>query len=273
MNELQIFKNDQFGQIRTVVEDGEPLFVLKDVCAVFGDQNYRRVSSRLDDDEKGVSQINTPGGIQNMVVVNEAGVYSALFAMQPEKARGVSDEYVEERAAQIKHFKRCITHEVIPTIRKTGGYVNDDAAFVSTYLPNADEQTKALFRQTLATVRGLNSKIEADKPKVLFADAVSTSDTVILIGELAKLIKQNGVDIGQNRLFQYLRDNGYLIKRMGADYNSPTQYSMERGWFKIKERTVQEPNGAVTIHKTTLVTGKGQQYFIHLFLHDIPWNL
>ena len=273
MNELQIFSNDQFGQIRTTVENGEPLFVLKDVCAVFGDQNYRRVSSRLDDDEKGVSQINTPGGIQNMVVVNEAGVYSALFAMQPEKARGVSDEYIEERAAQIKHFKRWITHEVIPTIRKTGGYVNDDAAFVATYLPNADEQTKALFQQTLATVRGLNSQIEEAKPKVLFADAVSASNTAILIGELAKILKQNGVEMGQNRLFEFLRKKGYLISRKGTDYNMPTQYSMERGWFRIKERAVQEPNGTTTVHKTPLVTGKGQQYFIDLFLHDIPWNL
>ena len=259
MNELQIFSNDQFGQIRTTVDGGDPLFVAADVCKALDIGNPAQAVSRLDEDEKAVIISNDTAGRPNhFLSVTESGLYSLVLG---------------SRKPEAKAFKRWITHEVIPTIRKTGGYVNDDAAFVSTYLPNADEQTKALFRQTLATVRGLNSKIEADKPKVLFADAVSTSDTVILIGELAKLIKQNGVDIGQNRLFQYLRDNGYLIKRMGADYNSPTQYSMERGWFKIKERTVQEPNGAVTIHKTTLVTGKGQQYFIHLFLHDIPWNL
>ena len=259
MNELQIFSNDQFGQIRTTVDGGDPLFVAADVCKALDIGNPAQAVSRLDEDEKAVIISNDTAGRPNhFLSVTESGLYSLVLG---------------SRKPEAKAFKRWITHEVIPTIRKTGGYVNDDASFVSTYLPNADEQTKALFRQTLATVRGLNSKIEADKPKVLFADAVSTSDTVILIGELAKLIKQNGVDIGQNRLFQYLRDNGYLIKRMGADYNSPTQYSMERGWFKIKERTVQEPNGAVTIHKTTLVTGKGQQYFIHLFLHDIPWNL
>lgn len=116
------------------------------------------------------------------------------------------------------------------------------------------------------TIRQLEAKAEADKPKVLFADAVSASHTSILVGELAKLLKQNGVDIGQNRLFAYLRENGYLIKRAGSDYNMPTQRSMERGWFKIKERTVQEPNGSISVKKTPLVTGKGQQYFINLFL-------
>lgn len=116
------------------------------------------------------------------------------------------------------------------------------------------------------TIRQLEAKAEVDKPKVLFADAVSASHTSILVGELAKLLKQNGVDIGQNRLFAYLRENGYLIKRAGSDYNMPTQRSMERGWFKIKERTVQEPNGSISVKKTPLVTGKGQQYFINLFL-------
>lgn len=112
----------------------------------------------------------------------------------------------------------------------------------------------------------LEEKVHEDAPKVLFADAVSASYTSILVGELAKLLKQNGVDIGQNRLFTYLRENGYLIRRDGSDYNMPTQRSMERGWFKIKERTVQEPNGSISVKKTPLVTGKGQQYFIHLFL-------
>lgn len=112
----------------------------------------------------------------------------------------------------------------------------------------------------------LEAKVESDAPKVLFADAVNASHTTILVGELAKLLKQNGKDIGQNRLFAYLRDNGYLIKRSGRDYNMPTQRSMERGWFTIKERTVQEPNGSISVKKTPLVTGKGQQYFINLFL-------
>lgn len=125
MNELKIFENEQFGQIRVIERDGEPWFALKDVCETFGDTNYRRIAARLDDDEKGVSQIATPGGAQNMTIVNEPGLYSALFTMQPEKARGVSDEYIENRIKQLKAFKRWITHEVIPSIRKTGSYTFD----------------------------------------------------------------------------------------------------------------------------------------------------
>lgn len=259
MNELQIFCNDQFGQIRTTVENGDPLFVAADVCKALDIGNPAQAVSRLDEDEKAVIISNDTAGRPNhFLSVTESGLYSLVLG---------------SRKPEAKAFKRWITHEVIPTIRKTGGYVNDDAAFVATYLPNADEQTKALFRQTLATVRGLNSQIEEAKPKVLFADAVSASNTAILIGELAKILKQNGVEMGQNRLFEFLRNKGYLISRKGTDYNMPTQYSMERGWFRIKERAVQEPNGTTTVHKTPLVTGKGQQYFIDLFLRDIPWNL
>lgn len=125
MNEMQIFENPEFGKIRAIDQNGEPWFVLKDVCETFGETNYRRVAARLDEDEKGVSQIATPGGNQNMTIVNEPGLYSALFTMQPEKARGVSDEYIENRIKQLKSFKRWITHEVIPTIRKTGSYTFD----------------------------------------------------------------------------------------------------------------------------------------------------
>ena len=257
-NDMMIFENPEFGKVRVVTINNEPWFVAADICHALELSNSRMAISRLDDDEKGVSSTDTLGGTQHLTVVTESGLYSLVLG---------------SRKPEAKAFKRWITHDVIPTIRKTGGYVNDDAAFVATYLPNADEQTKALFRQTLATVRGLNSQIEEAKPKVLFADAVSASNTAILIGELAKILKQNGVEMGQNRLFEFLRNKGYLISRKGTDYNMPTQYSMERGWFRIKERAVQEPNGTTTVHKTPLVTGKGQQYFIDLFLHDIPWNL
>jgi len=122
MNELTIFNSEQFGEIRTVMKDGEPWFVLKDICASFGEQNYRRVASRLDEEEKGVSRIDTLGGAQDMTVVSESGVYAALFAMQPSNARNVSDEYIAERTEKLKAFKRWVTHEVLPSIRKTGGY-------------------------------------------------------------------------------------------------------------------------------------------------------
>ena len=122
MNDLQVFTNPQFGEIRSILLDGNPWFVLKDVCAAFGEQNYRRVSDRLDFDEKGVSQIDTPGEVQNMTVVSECGVYSALFAMQPTKARGVTDDFIEYRKKKLTDFKRWVTHEVLPSIRKTGSY-------------------------------------------------------------------------------------------------------------------------------------------------------
>ena len=164
-------------------------------------------------------------------------------------------------------FTDWVSEEVLPTIRKTGGYVNDESAFVNTYLPFADDSTKALFGQTLAALREANNKIEADKPKVLFADAVSTAHTSILIGELAKLLKQNGVEIGQNRLFKWMRDNGYLIKRQGTDFNMPTQKAMDLGLFEIKETAISHADGHTSVNKTPKVTGKGQQYFVNLFLN------
>lgn len=191
------------------------------------------------------------GNLVKTAFINESGVYSLILGSKLEGA---------------KKFKRWITHDVIPTIRKTGGYVNDDALFLNTYLPNADESTRAMFLATLQTVRDLNARIEADKPKVLFADAVSTAKTSILVGEFAKILKQNGIEIGQNRLFDWLRENGYLIKRRGTDYNMPTQYSMERGWFEIKETSSINADGSVRVNKTPKVTVRGQEYFIQRFL-------
>ena len=251
MNNLQIFNNDQFGQIRTTVKDGAPLFVAADVCRALEISKYRDAVSRLDEDERGSFEVDTPGGTQKMTAVTESGLYSLVLG---------------SRKPEAKAFKRWITHEVLPTIRQTGGYVSDEQQFVNTYLPFADASTKALFGQTLAQLRAANEQLEQQKPKVLFADAVSAAHTSILVGELAKLLKQNGVDIGQHRLFQYLRENGYLIKRRGSDYNMPTQYAMERGWFEIKETAITHGDGHTSVNKTPKVTGKGQQYFINLFL-------
>ena len=251
MADLQIFNNDQFGQIRTTVKDGEPLFVAADVCRALEISKYRDAVSRLDEDERGSFEVDTPGGTQKMTAVTESGLYSLVLG---------------SRKPEAKAFKRWITHDVIPSIRKTGGYVDNEQQFVETYLPFADANTKALFGQTLAQLRAANEQLEQQKPKVLFADAVSAAHTSILVGELAKLLKQNGVDIGQHRLFQYLRENGYLIKRRGSDYNMPTQYAMERGWFEIKETAITHGDGHTSVNKTPKVTGKGQQYFINLFL-------
>lgn len=258
MNELQIFNHPDFGTIRTVTINDEPWFVGKDVAERLGYENQNRdIVRHIDEDDRrmvdGKTQyrFGTELGQRGGWLINESGLYSLVLSSKLPGA---------------KKFKRWITSEVIPTIRKTGGYVQNDEAFIKTYLPYADDGTVALFKSTLATVRSLNAKIERDKPKVLFADAVSAAKTSILVGELAKIIKQNGVDIGQNRLFEYLRKNGYLISRRGSDYNMPTQRSMEHGWFEIKETAITHSDGSVGVSKTVKVTGKGQQYFLNRFL-------
>lgn len=251
MNELQIFENKDFGKVRTVTLNGAPCFVAADICRALDIANSRDAVNRLDDDEKN-TVVLTDGnrGNPNVTVVTESGLYSLVLG---------------SRKPEAKQFKRWITHEVIPTIRKTGGYVNNDELFVRTYLPNADDTTKALFRSTLETIRTQNAKIEEYKPKAIFADAVSASKTSILVGELAKILQQNGVAIGQNRLFAWLRNNGYLCC-YGERYNMPTQRSMEMSLFEIKETTINNPDGSIRVSRTVKVTGKGQQYFINKFL-------
>ena len=266
MNELQQFNFDG-STVRTVTINEEPYFVGKDICEAFGDSNYRRSLSRLEDEEKGVSQINTLGGKQNMTVVNESGLYSLLFQMQPQKAKGVSqnDPLIEERIQKLKRFKRWVTSEVLPAIRKHGAYAVDDL------LDDPDLAIKAFtaLKEERAKRKALEAQNTKMLPKAVFADAVTTSDSCILIGDLAKLLRQNGVEIGQKRLFEYLRSNGFLIKRRGADWNSPTQRAMEMGLFEIKETAITHSDGHVTISKTTKVTGKGQVYFVNRFLGEV----
>ena len=242
MNDLQVFTNESFGSVRTVMMDGEPWFVAKDVCECLEIINTTDAMKRLDDDEKARFNLGLPGGDTN--TVNEYGLYSlALGSRKPEA----------------KAFKRWITHEVIPSIRKHGGYLTPSK--IEEVLSNPDTIIK------LATdLKEARAKMEEMKPKALFADAVSTAETSILVGELAKLIKQNGVDMGEKRLFKWMRGNGYLISRNGADKNMPTQKSMELGLFEIKERAMNNPDGSVMITKTTKVTGKGQVYFVNKFI-------
>ena len=255
MNELQIFKSEQFGEIRTVVKDNEPWFVGKDAAEILG---YKDTADALrthcDEEDKRLVKVGEIPTLKTSnygaYIINESGLYSLVIGSKLPTA---------------KQFKRWITHDVIPTIRKTGGYVNNEDTFVKTYLPFADENIKVLFSQTLGALRKANEKIEADKPKVLFANAVETSKTSILIGDLAKILKQNGVDIGQKRLFHYLRENGYLIKN-GSSKNMPTQRAMEMGLFEVKETAITNPDGSIRITRTTKVSGKGQQFFIGKFL-------
>lgn len=265
MDNIEIFRNREFGELRTIVKDGEPWWVAKDVCDKFGETNYRRSVQALDEDEKGVSQMYTPGGNQNMTVVNEAGLYSLLFAMQPQKARGVSEEYIEQRTEQLKRFKRWVTHDVIPSIRKHGLYATPETAEKILGDPDFLIQALTELKQEREQRQKAEAKIEADKPKVLFADSVGSSRQSILIREMAKLLNQNGVDIGEKRLFSWLRANGYLIMKQGDDYNLPTQYSMELGLMIIRERTYTD-DIHTRIMRTPMITGKGQQYFIRKFL-------
>lgn len=251
MNELQIFKNEEFGEIRTVQLNNETYFVGKDVARALGYGEGKSlnnaIANHVAEEDKGVTELMTPGGKQNMTVINESGLYALIFGSKLES---------------VKRFKHWVTSEVLPSIRKHGVYAVDEL------LENPDMAIKAFT--ALKEEREKNKLLQADndrmKPKEIFADAVATSHTTILIGDLAKILKQNGVEIGQKRLFAWLRDNGYLIKRNGTDYNMPTQKAMERGLFEIKESTVNNPDGSVRINRTTKVTGKGQQYFINKFL-------
>lgn len=242
MNDLQLFNNPEFGAVRAVEVDGEPWFVGKDVAQALGYSNPRKaLADHVDAEDKGVTKCDTPGGEQDITTINESGLYSLVLSSKLPGA---------------KKFKRWVTSEVLPTIRKTGGY-QLPKDFPSALRALADATEKLLAVET---------ENEANRPKVLFADAVSTSKTSILVGELAKLLKQNGVDIGQNRLFGWLRENGFLIRRNGTDFNMPTQKSMDLGLFEIKETVVSHADGHTSVNKTPKVTGKGQQYFVQRFL-------
>ena len=248
MNNLKIYENAEFGQIRTVEINGEPWFVGKDVAETLQYTNPQKaVREHVDEEDKGVNEMDTPGGMQQIVIINESGLYSLILGSRLESA---------------KRFKHWITSEVIPSIRKTGSY-----NLPQTYADALRElANKAEEAERLALV---NRKLEEQnlrmRPKEIFADAVATSKTSILVGELAKLITQNGVQIGQNRMFKWLRENGYLISS-GTSCNMPKQRYVEQGLFEIKESNIQNADGSVRITRTTKVTGKGQQYFINKFL-------
>lgn len=251
MNQLQVFNNTEFGQVRTMVINGSPWFVAKDVCECLGLTKHRDAVSRLDGDERGSVEVDTLGGTQQMAAVNEYGLYSLVLS---------------SRKPSAKAFKRWITHEVIPAIRKHGAYMTGETLEQALTSPDFLIRLATELKTEQEARRLAEQKIEADKPKVLFADSVAASHGSILGGELAKLLNQNGIDIGQNRLFNWLRENGYLICRKGTDYNMPTQRSMEMQLFSIKETAITHSDGHVSISKTVKVTGKGQLYFVNKFL-------
>ena len=248
MNELKIFENNQFGKVRVQVINNEPWFVAKDVCDALDIKNSRQALTRLEEDEKADVILNDGSQNRNMSIVNEYGLYNLVLA---------------SRKREAKQFKRWITHEVIPTIRKHGAYLTEDK--IEEVLLNPDTIIKLAMdlKQEKKRRLQLQETIEENKPKVLFADSVETSKTSILVGELAKIMKQNGHEIGQNRLFEWLRNNNYLISRKGTDYNMPTQKSMNLGLFEIKETSITHADGHITVNKTPKITGKGQIYFMN----------
>lgn len=243
MNELQIFNSEEFGEIRTVNINGEPWFVGKDVAVALGYTNPQKaIRDHVLNEDRMVNESFTVNGTK-VILINESGLYALIFGSKLESAQ---------------RFKHWVTNEVLPTIRKTGGY--------QVKAPQGKELLALAVLEAQKTIAAQNEEIQRMRPKEIFADAVSTSHTSILIGDLAKLLKQNGVDTGQKRLLCWLGENGYLIRRQGSDWNMPTQKAMEMGLFEVKESTVNNPDGSVRINKTTKVTGKGQQYFINKFL-------
>lgn len=251
-NALQVFSFEQ-KDIRVVVKGGEPWWVAKDVADVLDFRDAANAIRLVDEDEKGTQKVSTPGGTQVMSIINESGLYTLIMRSSKPEA---------------KKFRKWVTSEVIPSIRKHGTYMTPEK--LEEVLLNPDTIIK--LAQTLKEERekrvALEAQAEVDRPKVQFADAVKASKTSILVGDLARLIRQNGVLIGQNRLFQWLRDNGYLIKRKGDSYNMPTQSALEKGLFEILERTHTNPDGSIRITRTVKVTGVGQIHFVNIFLKN-----
>lgn len=248
---LQTFDSPTFGSVRVIEHEGQPWFVAKDVCDCLELGNPRTSLALLDEDEKGVHSVDTLGGLQEMSIISEPGLYSLIL---------------RSRKPEAKAFKRWITHEVIPAIRRAGGYMaagqNDTPESIMARAVLIAQDTITRLQERTAA---LETQAEVDRPKVVFADSIEVSKSTILVGELAKLIKQSTqYDIGQKRMFDWLRDNGFLHKR-GSDRNMPTQKSMDMGLIVIKEGSRIGSSGESHITKTPKVTGKGQIYFVNRF--------
>lgn len=265
MNEIKIFENSTFGKVRTVEMNGELYFVGKDVTRILGYENQNRDITRHVDVEDRI-MLDTETQYQNGIefdykllgqrggwLINESGLYSLILSSKLLKA---------------KEFKRWVTSEILPSIRRHGAYMTDD--ILAKTIENPDFLINLLndMKKEKEKRKALEEKVQQDKPKVLFAECVEASNTSILVGDLAKLLKQNGVEIGQKRLFAWLRDNGYLMRGNSGSYNMPTQRSMEMGLFEVKEHVINNPDGSIRVTKTPKVTGKGQRYFVNKFLGE-----
>lgn len=257
MNELKVFENAEFGHIRGVEINGESWLVGKDVAERLGyERGSKAVVDHVDEEDRMMvdgetqSQFGIELGQRGGWLINESGLYSLVLGSKLPNA---------------KKFKRWVTSEVLPAIRKHGGYLTAEKVEEALLNPDVLIRLATELKDEREARRALESKVAEDAPKVLFADSVSTAKTSILIGELAKLLKQNGLEVGQKRLFAWMRENGYLM-RAGSSYNMPTQRAMEQGLFEIKETTINNPDGSTRLTRTPKVTGKGQVYFVNRML-------
>lgn len=253
MNELKIFKNEQFGEIRTVEdENGKVLFCGSDVAKALGYSNTKDALARhcREDGVAFHDLIDNMGRQQQAKFINESNVYRLI---------------THSKLPSAQQFESWVFDEVLPTIRKHGAYMTDNTLEKALTSPDFLIQLATKLKEEKEKRIELENKVEQDKPKVLFAQAVETAHTSILIGDLAKILKQNGISTGQKRLFEQLRQEGYLMKG-GSSHNMPTQRAMEMGLFEVKESVINNPDGSIRISKTTKVTGKGQTYFVNKFL-------
>ena len=250
MKGIEIFKNDRFGEVRVAGTSENPLFCLADVCKILG-LRVDAVQSRLTDAPIRIGVTDSIGREQQMNFVNEKNLYKVI--MRSDKP-------------QAEPFQDWACGEVLPSIRKHGAYMTNDTLEKALTSPDFLIQLATNLKEEQQKRIEAEQKIRSDAPKVLFADAVSTSRRSCLIAELAKILQQNGIKIGQNRLFEWLRKNGYLCQK-GQYYNQPSQKSMELGLFEIKQTTINKPDGSVLVSTTTKVTGKGQIYFVDKFLN------
>ena len=254
MQSIQVFNNPAFGNIRVAGTEANPQFCLTDVCKALK-LSAKGVNQRLGDEViSNYPIIDSLGREQQALFVNEDGLYDVIL---------------DSRKTEARQFRKWITSEVLPTIRKHGAYMTEGALQKAIQNPDFLIQLATELKNEKQKRLVAEKKIQETRPQVIFADAVTASSDSILVGELAKLIKQNGVDTGQRRLFKWLRSNGYLCKKTGECFNEPTQYSMELGLFEIKKTVIQKPDGSAIINKTVKVTGKGQVYFVNKFLNGI----
>lgn len=256
MNDLQIFSNEEFGSIRTVTIDNELWFVGKDVAAILGyAKPENAVASHIDTEDKTSTLIQGNGTNykSKAIIINESGLYSLILSSKMPNA---------------KRFKHWVTSEILPSIRKHGAYMTEQTLEQALTSPDFLIQLATKLKDEQEKNKALTEANNRMRPKEIFADAVMTSEHSILIGELAKLIAQNGYAIGQKRLFAWMREHGYLLKQ-GGSYNLPAQRYVEAGLFEIKESSISNPDGSVRLTRTTKVTGKGQVYFINKFLKEI----